>query len=430
VKIIKTCNCKTNLLDEIKELKKGISPTADQIVTVKSIIEDVKTNGDSALVHYAGKFDNLTILPENFKVNPKEIESAYSCVSPGLIRAIQNAKRNIENFQNHIKLGNPGTFDVNGNASIVTNYKPIESVGAYIPGGSASYPSTVLMNAVPARVAGVKKIVMVSPPGKDGTIPAERLVAANEAGVDEVYNIGGAQAIAALAFGTESIPAVDKIVGPGNIYVTIAKKEVFGHVGIDILAGPSEVLIIADKNSNPEFIAYDLISQAEHDPGISILVTSSAELVKSVQIELENIVKHAERSDAIKKCLDRFGVIIETQNDDEIAMITNEIGPEHLEVMLEQPGDMLKRINNAGAIFVGDYTPVALGDYIAGPSHVLPTAGTARFFSGLSVNDFLKRSATITYTKQGLKEVADDTIEIARSEGLFAHADSVKIRLA
>ncbi len=429
MKIIKTSKCNVNLVDEIRELKKSISASDAEIASTKEIINNVRQNGDKALVAYAKKFDGVTLSPEDFRVDPKEIEAAYSQVSQSLINAIKSAKQKIEEFQTHIKIESPGTFNVSGNSYINTNYKPIETVGAYIPGGSASYPSTVLMNAVPARVAGVKKIVMVTPPGKDGSIPPERLVAAKEAEVDEVYKIGGAQAVAALAFGTETVPTVDKIVGPGNKYVTIAKKEVFGHVGIDILAGPSEVLIIADKSANPVFVAQDMVSQAEHDPGVSILVTSNQNLADNVQKEMDRIAGSAKRGDAIKACLESFGAIIVTQNDDEIVMVTNEIGPEHLEVMVEQPEPMLKRITNAGAIFVGNYTPVALGDYIAGPSHVLPTAGTARFFSGLSVNDFLKRSATICYTKEGLKDVANDTIEIAQSEGLFAHADSVKIRL-
>lgn len=429
MKIIKTCECNSNVIEKIREFKRAIAPSEIQITSTKEIIEDVKQNGDEALVRYAKKFDNVSISPDSFRVDQKEVKAAYSLVSPSLISAIQKAKQNIEKFQNHIKLQTPNSFNIDEDSFIDTNYKPIETVGAYIPGGAASYPSTVLMNAVPAQVAGVKKIIMTSPPGKDGFIPPERLVAANEAGVNEIFKIGGAQAIAALAYGTETVPAVDKIVGPGNMYVTIAKKEVFGHVGIDILAGPSEVLIIADHTANPLFVAYDMISQAEHDPGISILVTSCEQLVESVKIEIDKIVEKAERGDAIKRCLESFGAIIITQNDDEIALVTNELGPEHLEVMLEKPDDMLKRINNAGAIFVGNYTPVALGDYIAGPSHVLPTAGTARFFSGLSVNDFLKRSATITYSKKGLKGVANDTIEIAKSEGLFAHADSVKIRI-
>ncbi|MGR3218240.1 MAG: histidinol dehydrogenase [Candidatus Anammoxibacter sp.] len=427
MKIINSCQC--DIINEIKRFKSIIGPTDDEVNTVKQIIADVIKKGDEALSYYLNKFDGVSILPENFRIKPLEIESAYSSLSPKLISALRNAKSNIEAFQNHIKIDNPAPFGIDATSSINTEYKPIACVGVYIPGGSASYPSSVLMNAIPARIAGVKRIVMVSPPGKDGNIPPERLVAANESGVDEIYKIGGAQAIAALAFGTETIPTVDKIVGPGNIFVAIAKKEVFGHVGIDMIAGPSEVLIIADNNANPRFVAYDMVSQAEHDPGVAILVTSSSGLIESVQLEIKGIIEKSKRSTAIKNSLDRFGLIIKTRNNEEIVLVANEFAPEHLQIMIKQPEDILPGIKNAGAIFVGGYTPVALGDYIAGPSHVLPTGGTARFSSGLSVNDFLKRSTTISFSENTFKKVAADTMEIAKSEGLYAHADSIKTRI-
>lgn len=427
MKILNTSKC--DIIKEIRNFKSCTSPSTDEVNSVKQIINEVRKSGDKALTHYINKFDGVLIQPEDFKIREPEIETACSLISQKLKAAIQNAKRNIESFQNHIKIKNPKTFKIDDSSSIDTVYEPIDCVGIYIPGGSASYPSSVLMNAVPAFVAGVKKIIMVTPPGKDGKVSLERLVAAKESGVKDIYQIGGAQAIAALAFGTETVPKVDKIVGPGNNFVTIAKKEVFGNVGIDILAGPSEVLIIADDSSNPLFVAHDLISQAEHDPGIAILVTSSSELIESVESEIKGIIDTSKRSTAIKNSLERFGLIIKAQSSDEMVSIANEIAPEHLEIMTKINESILPIIKNAGVIFVGDYTPVAIGDYIAGPSHVLPTSGTARFSSGLSVNDFLRRSTTVSFSKNSFKQVADDIIEIAKSEGLYAHANSVKIRV-
>ena len=418
-----------NIFAEIRRLKDISGPTIDEINIVKQIIDNVKQKGDDALAHYINKFDGVSILPENFKVRPEEIEAAYRDVAPNLINAIRNAKKNIQEFQSHIKIRNPDTFKIDSTSTIKTVYRPIETVGIYIPGGSASYPSSVLMNAVPASIAGVKEIIMVTPPGKEGKIAAERLVAAKEAGVSKIFKIGGAQSIAALAFGTKTIPKVDKIVGPGNIFVATAKKEVYGQVGIDMIAGPSEVLIIADDSADPGFVAQDLISQAEHDPGVAVLVSKSETLIGSVFDEIERLLKKAVRSDAIKRSLDRFGLIIRADSNEEIGRITNEYAPEHLQIMIENPETVLPLVKNAGATFVGHYTPVALGDYIAGPSHVLPTGGTARFSSGLSVNDFLKRSAIISYSKDSLKKTAADTIEIAKAEGLHAHADSIDIRL-
>ena len=420
---------KNNISEEIRRLKEISGPTIEEVETVKQIINDVKQKGDEALTHYINKFDGVSILPENFKVRPEEIEAAYTEASPALINAIKNAKKNINEFQTHIKIKNPDIFNIDRESTIETVYRPIDAVGVYIPGGSASYPSSVLMNAVPASIAGVKEIIMVTPPGKDGKIAAERLVAAKEAGVSKIFKIGGAQSIAALAFGTKTIPKVNKIVGPGNIFVATAKKEVYGQVGIDMIAGPSEVLIIADDSADPGFVAQDLVSQAEHDPGVSVLVSKSETLIESVSKEIERIIKKAVRSDAIKRSLNRYGLIIKIDRDEEIVSIANEYAPEHLQIMIDDPETVRPLIKNAGATFVGHYTPVALGDYIAGPSHVLPTGGTATFSSGLSVNDFLKRSAIISYSKNSLKKVAGDTIEIARAEGLHAHADSIDIRL-
>ncbi len=418
-----------NLIEEIQQFINVISPTNDEIDSIRAIISDVKTNGDEALARYTRKFDNVEISPADLKVNQSDIDAAYSKAPGELIKAIQRAKRNIETFQNHIKIKPPDTLYIDKTSTINTVYRPIEKIGAYIPGGSASYPSTVLMNVVPAKVAGVEHIVMVSPPGKDGNIPPERLVAASEAGVDEIYKVGGAHSIAALAFGTDSIPAVDKIVGPGNVYVAIAKKELYGNVGIDIIAGPSEVLIIADHTADPRFVAADMASQAEHDPGVAVLATTSEELAKSVQIEIDKIIADSSRAEGIKRSLDRFGLIIIVQNEEELCLAANKFAAEHLEIQVENPEQFAAKVKNAGAVFVGNYTPVALGDYIAGPSHVLPTGGTARFFSGLSVNDFLKRTAVIKYTKDTLKDAADDTIELATSEGLIEHAGSIKVRL-
>ena len=427
MKILNTSKC--DIIKEINFFKSCTNPLTDEVNIVKQIINEVRKNGDKALTHYINKFDGVHIQPEDFKIKESEIKTACSLISQKLKESIQNAKRNIESFQNHIKIENPKPFKIDDSSSIDTVYNPIDCVGIYIPGGTASYPSSVLMNAVPALVAGVKRIIMVTPPGKDGKVSLERLVAANESGVKDIYQIGGAQAIAALAFGTETVPKVDKIVGPGNNFVTIAKKEVFGNVGIDILAGPSEVLIIADDSANPLFVAHDMVSQAEHDPGIAILVTSSSKLIEAVKSEIKRIANTAKRSTAIKDSLERFGLIIKAQNHEEIVLIANEIAPEHLEVMTKSNETILPVIKNSGVIFVGDYTPVAIGDYIAGPSHVLPTNGTARFSSGLSVNDFLRRSTTVSFSKDSFKHVADDTIEIAKSEGLYAHANSVAVRV-
>lgn len=396
--------------------------------SVRRIVSDIKERGDNALLYYAEKLDGASLSPENIRVKESEIEEAYNNVPETFINAVRKARDNIRRFQEHIYPAETSCLESEG-VSLGIRYEAIEKVGIYIPGGTASYPSTVLMNAVPAKAAGVNRVVMVTPPRKDGTISPERLVAAKEVGVDEIYKIGGAQAIAALAFGTKTIPRVDKIVGPGNIFVTLAKRDVFGYVGIDILAGPSEVLIIADDTANPEYVASDLLSQAEHYPGLPVLVTTSEGLVSKVEREISRQIDALSRKDSIKESLDRYGLLILVKDMNEAIVISNELAPEHLQIMVKNPETVLNGIKNAGAIFIGEFTPVAVGDYIAGPSHVLPTGGTARFFSGLSVNDFLKRTSVISYNKEALKDAANEIIAIAESEGLDAHAQSVHKRL-
>lgn len=430
MRIFQTWKC--NIEKEIEILKRQLN-VLDGLSTnykksVSEIIRNVQRHKDNALVKYSRLFDKVSIKPSAFQVRGSEIEDAYDKVSPQFSKSIKHAIKNVKKYQEHIRIRNVRPLKAGG-VTLDTIYTPIDSVGVYVPGGSASYPSTVLMNVIPAKVAGVKKIIMVSPPAKDGAIPPERLVTANECGVNEIYKVGGAHAIAALAFGTETIPKVDKIVGPGNIFVTLAKKEIFGYAGIDMLAGPSEVLIIADAHVNPSFVASDLLSQAEHSPGISILVTCSESLATKVNKELIKQLRGIKRCADTKKYLDKYGVIIVTKGIEACIEITNTLAPEHLQIMTQKPRTVLSKIKHAGAIFLGAYTPVAVGDYIAGPSHVLPTSGTAHFSSGLSVNDFLKRSSVITFSKRALKNVYKDLVEISRVEGLDAHTKSVQIRL-
>ncbi|MFO0793134.1 MAG: histidinol dehydrogenase [Candidatus Brocadiaceae bacterium] len=429
MRIIKAWECDIGKeIDQVKQRLSILDGLTEIRTTVLDVIRDVQKQGDKALITYSKRFDKVCLSSGGFRVKENETEEAYRKVSPSLVKSIQRAIANIWAYQEHIRIPPVGPLKTKG-VVLDTAYSPIESAGVYVPGGAASYPSTVLMNTIPARVAGVKKIVMATPPAKDGTIPPERLVAAKEAGVNEIYKVGGAQAIAALAFGTETIPKVDKIVGPGNIFVTLAKKEIFGYAGIDMLAGPSEVLIIADDRAHPSFVASDLLSQAEHTPGISILVTYSESLVGQVIDDLQQQLSKLRRSVDTKKFLDTYGVIILVKNIDECVEIANVLAPEHLQIMTKNPRTVLAKIKHAGAIFLGAYTPVAVGDYIAGPSHVLPTSGTARFSSGLSVNDFLKRSSIISYSKAALKDVSSDLAEISRVEGLDAHTQSVQIRL-
>ncbi|TLD40993.1 MAG: Histidinol dehydrogenase [Candidatus Jettenia ecosi] len=429
MQVLRTWEC--NIDKEIKKLKQRLSVLdgfSNQRDAVLKIIRDIQKRGDKAIVSYSKRFDKASLLPDEFQVKDEEIAEAYKKISLPFVRSVQRAITNIWTYQEHIRIRNISPLKTRG-VVLDTVYSPLESIGIYVPGGAASYPSTVLMNTIPARVAGVGKIIMTTPPAKDGTIPPERLVAAKESGVNEIYKIGGAQAVAALAFGTETVPKVDKIVGPGNIFVTLAKREIFGYAGIDMLAGPSEVVIIADDRANPSFVASDLLSQAEHTPGIAILVTFSELLTEQVMVQLKLQITKLKRRTDTKRCLDKFGIILLTKNIDECIDIANTLAPEHLQIMTQNPRNVLSHIKHAGAIFLGSYTPVALGDYIAGPSHVLPTSSTARFSSGLSVNDFLKRSSVITYSKSALKDACDDIVEISKAEGLDAHTRSIQIRL-
>ncbi len=436
-----------NLDHKIENIKQGMSIFADTVTdvmesktkevfgeplspaeSVERVVNDVKEKGDEALKYYSEKFEGVKLPAEKFRIQASEIEAAYKKVSPEFINAIKNSRENIRVFQEHIKVREPGSLESNG-ARITVKYSPIENVGVYVPGGSASYPSSVLMNAIPARVAGVEKIVVVTPPGRDGSVSPERLVACKETDIDEIYMIGGVHSIAALTFGTKTVPKVDKIVGPGNLFVTLAKREAYGHVGIDMLAGPSEVLIIADETANHACVASDLLSQAEHAPGVSILVTNSEELADGILNEITRQIETLPRGDLIRESLNKFGFIVLTKDIDEAVDISNTLAPEHLQVIVKNEDEVLSGLKHAGAIFAGQFTPVAVGDYYAGPSHVLPTGGTARFFSGLSVNDFLKRTSIISYSEEALRSSADDIITIANAEGLQAHAHSVRIRV-
>ena len=418
----------TPLPDEIKDTHlrvfgKVLSP----LEAVRHILAEVKEKGDEAVLSYMNAFDGVSIPSERLRVSEEEIKRSYRQVSPSFRKALRKTRKNISAFQRRIKIKAPKGLCRDGRR-LELLYRPIEKVGIYVPGGKASYPSTVLMCAIPAREAGVERIIMTTPPAKDGQVSPERLVAARESGVDEIYRVGGVQAIGAMAFGTQTIPKVDKIVGPGNVFVTLAKKEVYGEVDIDMLAGPSEVVVIADDSTSPAFIASDLISQAEH-PGSAILVTPCEGVAQEVREELDRQLKGLAGRDSARESLDRLGLIIITRDLEEAAGISNTIAPEHVELLGREAEALLDKIRHAGSIFLGEDSPVAVGDYIAGPSHVLPTGGTARFFSGLTVNDFLKRSAVISYNKEALKESAQEVITLAESEGLPAHAQSVRIRL-
>ncbi|MGI5891434.1 MAG: histidinol dehydrogenase [Bacillota bacterium] len=393
---------------------------------VADIIDDVQKNGDQALFKYCKQFDGADI--DCLQITEKEIDWAYAHTDQEFIKTLQMAADNIESFHRHQLHNN---FIINDKEGIVLGqkYSAIEKVGLYIPGGTASYPSSVLMNAIPAKIAGVEQITMVTPPDKKGQIPPQILAAAKIAGVDKVYKIGGAQAIAALAYGTESIPKVDKIVGPGNIFVATAKRRVFGLVDIDMIAGPSEILIIADGGANPAYIAADMLSQAEHDKLASaILVTDSSELAQAVQKELTRQISLLQRHEIARQAIEENGKIIITQDLAQAVEISNMIAPEHLEICIDDPFYLLNSIKNAGSIFLGKNVPEALGDYFAGPNHTLPTSGTARFSSPLSVDDFVKKSSFIYYTKEALGRVKDRIIDFAHKEGLDGHAKSISIR--
>lgn len=395
--------------------------------TVLNILNDIKYQGDSALFGYCMKFDKTMVDKNNIMLTSDEISNAYDEVDDGFIEIIKKARENIEEF--HIKQVQKSWMMTRCSGSMLgQRVLPLESVGIYVPGGTASYPSSVLMNTIPAKIAGVKRIAMATP-CKEGKINPYTIVAANECGVNEIYKMGGVQAIGAFAFGTESVPKVNKITGPGNIYVATAKKEVFGFVDIDMIAGPSEILIIADQKANPAFIAADMMSQAEHDElASSVLVTTSEELIYRVIDEIKIQCSSIERRDIIVKSLEKYGAAIKVDSLEHAVQIANKLAPEHLEVMVENPLELLDGIKNAGSIFLGEYSPEPLGDYFAGPNHVLPTGGSAAYFSPLSVDDFIKKSSFIYYSRKGLEEVSNDIQKFADFEGLTAHGNSIKVR--
>lgn len=395
---------------------------------VDGIIANVKENGDQAVFDYTRQFDGADIHADNILVTEEEIKEAYEQVDDKLIEVIRKAIKNIRDF--HEKQLQNSWFETREDGVMLgQKVTPMESCGVYVPGGKAVYPSSVLMNIVPAKVAGVDEIIMVTPPGRDGKVTPNTLIAACEAGADAIYKVGGAQAIGALAYGTESIPKVDKIVGPGNIYVALAKKAVYGHVSIDAIAGPSEILVIADDTANPRYVAADLLSQAEHDELASaILVTTSEELAQKVSDEVDEFVKVLSRKEIIQKSLDNYGYILVADTMEEVIEIANDIASEHLEIQTKNPYDVMTKIRNAGAIFIGEYSSEPLGDYFAGPNHVLPTNGTAKFFSPLSVDDFIKKSSIIAYSREALEEIHEDIENFAKAEQLTAHANSIKVR--
>lgn len=397
--------------------------------TVDGIIADIRSNGDKALFEYTRKFDGYELTGDNILVTKQEIDEAYKKVDSELIEVIRKSAARIGAFHEKQKINSWLEPSKNGEM-LGQLVRPLERVGVYVPGGKAAYPSSVLMNIIPAKVAGVEDIVMVTPPGKEGKINPTTIVAADIAGVDRIYKVGGAQAVAALAFGTESVPKVDKIVGPGNIFVALAKRSVYGYVNIDSVAGPSEILVIADDSANSTYVAADLLSQAEHDEMASaIFITTSPRLAQEVSEELERQTAVLERKEIIEKSLENYGAIILVNSYDEACALSNAVAPEHMEICTKEPFSLLPKIQNAGAIFLGHYTPEPLGDYMAGPNHVLPTGGTARFFSPLSIDDYIKKSSILSFSEEAFKALGDDVICFAKAEGLTAHANSVKVRM-
>ena len=417
---------KKNLLEDL--LKRSPNQYSAYEKDVAKILEDVKRKGDEALFGYTARFDGAHLDAETVRVTEQEIQEAYDQVDEELLGIIRRALHNIRTY--HEKQRQNSWFDSRPDGTILgQKVTALARVGVYVPGGKAAYPSSVLMNIVPAKAAGVDEIIMVTPPDKNGKVTPTTLVAAKEAGADVVYKIGGAQAIGALAYGTKSIPKVDKIVGPGNIYVALAKKAVYGHVSIDAIAGPSEILVIADDSANPSYVAADLLSQAEHDELASaILVTTSEELADAVSKEVDRFTAQLSRKEIIQKSLDNYGYILIAESMDEAISIANEIASEHLEIQTKNPYDVMTKIRNAGAIFIGEYSSEPLGDYFAGPNHVLPTNGTAKFFSPLSVDDFIKKSSIIAYSKEALEKVHEDIESFAAAERLTAHANSIHVR--
>lgn len=415
-----------NVLENL--LKRSPNQYTEYESRVLAILEAVKAKRDEAVFSYTRQFDGYDLNAGNIVVSEEEIKAAYDEIDAGLLAVIRKAMKNIREY--HEKQRQFSWFDSKPDGTILgQKVTALQRVGVYVPGGKAAYPSSVLMNVIPAKVAGVDEIVMTTPPGKDGKIYAGTLVAAKEAGVDVIYKVGGAQAIAALAYGTESIPKVDKIVGPGNIYVALAKKAVYGHVSIDSIAGPSEILVIADETANPKFVAADLLSQAEHDELASaILVTTSEELAKRVSEEVDKFVAKLSRKSILEASLANYGYILIADSMDEVIDIANDIASEHLEIVTKDPFMTMTKIRNAGAIFIGEYSSEPLGDYFAGPNHVLPTNGTAKFFSALSVDDFIKKSSIISYSREALETIHKDIISFAEAESLTAHANSIKVR--
>lgn len=427
MRIVKLSNeTKQSILDDL--LKRSPNNYSEYESTVNEIIERVRTERDRAVFDYTLKFDKFALTSENIKVTKEEIAEAYAGLDDELIRVIKMSAENIRTF--HAKQLRNSWFDSREDGTILgMKITPIARAGVYVPGGKAAYPSSVLMNVIPAKVAGVKEIVMTTPPGADGKVNPGTLVAADIAGVDTIYKVGGAQAIAALAFGTESIPKVDKITGPGNIFVALAKKAVYGYVSIDSIAGPSEILVLADETANPRYVAADLLSQAEHDELASaILITTSGELAEKVSQEVDGFVKELSRADIIRKSLDNYGYILLAENMEEAIDAANAIASEHLEILTRNPFDTMTRIRNAGAIFLGEYASEPLGDYFAGPNHILPTNGTAKFFSPVNVDDFIKKTSIISYSKEALEKVHKEIELFAENEGLTAHANSIKVR--
>lgn len=419
-------NTRKDILSNL--LKRSPNSYGEYEGRVSAIIDDIKGRRDEAVFEYTKKFDGYDLNADNVIVTEDEIKAAYEEIDAGLVEIIRKALVNIRNY--HAKQKRNSWFDATPDGTILgQKITPLARVGVYVPGGKAAYPSSVLMNVVPAKVAGVDEIIMCTPPGKDGKIYCGTLVAAKEAGVDVIYKVGGAQAIAAMAYGTESVPKVDKIVGPGNIYVALAKKAVYGQVGIDSIAGPSEIMVLADESANPRFVAADLLSQAEHDELASaILVTTSRELAEKVSEETEGFLRELSRRQIIEKSLENYGYILLAKDMDEAVAVVNEIASEHLELVTKDPFQTMTKIRNAGAIFLGEYSSEPLGDYFAGPNHVLPTNGTAKFFSPLEVDDFIKKSSIISYSREALGAIHTDIEKFAQAEGLTAHANSIKVR--
>lgn len=421
-----TKETQNNILENL--LKRSPNSYGEFESRVNDIIQNVREKRDEAVFEYTLKFDGATIDQDNIRVTEEEIKEAYEQVDPKLLDVIRKALVNIRDY--HTKQKQYSWFD-SDESGIILGQKvtPLKTVGVYVPGGKAVYPSSVLMNVIPAKVAGVSNIIMTTPCGKDGKVYPSTLVAAKEAGVDAIYKVGGAQAIAALAFGTESIPKVDKIVGPGNIYVALAKKAVFGYVSIDSIAGPSEIMVLADETANPRFVAADLLSQAEHDEMASaILVTTSETLAEQVSVEVDKFVETLSRKEIIRKSLDNYGYILVADTMQDAIDTVNEIASEHLELVTKNPFETMTKIRNAGAIFIGEYSSEPLGDYFAGPNHVLPTNGTAKFFSPLGVDDFIKKSSIISYSREALEPVYKDIVQFAECEKLTAHANSIRVR--